>query len=458
MQKLFTSLLTVLIVALTLYACGETSSNEDVVYIDFWTTQTQAERLKVIQTLSDTFEALHPNVSINVVPVDENDIVTKVEVIVNGNGKLPDLAELPSGPAVSFGTAQLIDTDAIGEVVYKLTKDTFFDGALALVSSADYDDVYYGVPYHGWIQGIWYRKDWFERDGVAPPNTWENILNAAKFYHKPKENQYGIVVGTKAEVYAEQVYTPIALSNGARVVNANGEITFNSPATKETIEYYAQLAKYGPPGPQTWRARDYYLQGNLAMFFYSTYILDDLAIQSAAENSLTGENFAELAGAEFNPELAADTGFEPIIAHKDSASYGTLVTMSLFKNTDEAKAETARAFLEFLLEKDSYISFLHMAPGGMLPMRKGIADTPEFLNDPKGIYALYGASAILDIVRGFEAIKTFNIVGGKQVEVANTIFSKQIIPQMLYEVTQEDKDIGQAITEAEEKMKTLSAE
>lgn len=444
--------------AFALYSCGGNASNEDTVYIDFWTTQTQAERLKVIQTLTDTFEALHPNIGINVVPVDENDIVTKVEVIVQGNGKLPDLAELSSGPAVSFGTANLIDTDAVGEVVDKLKKDTFFDGALALVSSAVYDDVYYGVPYHGWIQGIWYRKDWFEKDGIAPPNTWENILNAAKFYYKPEENQYGILVGTKAEVYAEQVYTPIALSNNARIVNENGDIIFNSSATKETIEYYAQLAKYNPPGPQTWRARDYYLQGNMAMFFYSTYILDDLAIQSAAQNSLTGDNFEELAGTEFNPTLATNTGFEPIITHKESASYGTLVTMSLFRNTDEMRAKAARMFLEFLLEEDSYISFLHMAPGGMLPMRKGIADTDEFLHDPKGIYTLYGAEAILDIVRGFEEIKTFNIVNGTQIEIANTIFSKQIIPQMLYEVTQENKNIDRALTEAEEKMKMLAEE
>ena len=51
---------------------------------------------------------------------------------------------------------------------------------------------------------------------------------------------------------------------------------------KEAVEYYAELAKYNPPGPQTWRARDYYLQGKLAMFYYSTYIMDDLALAEVA--------------------------------------------------------------------------------------------------------------------------------------------------------------------------------
>ena len=38
------------------------------------------------------------------------------------------------------------------------------------------------------------------------------------------------------------------------------------------------LAKYNPPGPQNWRARDYYLQGKMGMFFYSTYTNGEIRI------------------------------------------------------------------------------------------------------------------------------------------------------------------------------------
>ncbi len=431
------------------------SGSSKPVTIDYWTTQTQADRQKVIGALVDTFQALNPSITVNVVPIDENDLPTSIEVIVNGNGTLPDIAEVPSGPVVSFGAADLIDTKSVSEIVEKTGKSSFFEGALRLVASQQDKNVLYGVPYHGWLQGIWYRKDWFAQDGLAPPNTWENILAAAKKYYQPSKNQYGILVGTKAEVFSEQVYTPIALSDKAGLFNADGTLVFNSPQTKEVMTYYKNLAQYNPPGPQTWRARDYYLQGSMAMFFYSTYIMDDLAIKAVAESSLTAENFENLKGSNFDPDLVKNTGFEAIISKDDSASYGTLVAVTLFKNKDKKKLEAAKKLLEFLLEKDNYITFLHMAPGGMLPMREGIADTDEFLNDPKGVYKLYGADAIKNIVSGFRKIKTFNIVDGNQIENANIIFSKQIIPQMIYEITQEGKDINVAIAEAEKKMQAI---
>ncbi len=359
------------------------SGSPKTVSIDFLTTETQAERQKIIFTLVDIFQTLNPDITVNVIPIHENDLATSIEVIVNGNGTLPDVAEIPSGPVVSFGSAGLIDTQAVTDIIADTGKNSFFTGALNLVSSQADANVYYGVPYHGWLQGIWYRKDWFQRDGLDPPNTWQSILEAAETYYKPEKNQYGILVGTKPEVYAEQSYTPIALSNNAALFDSQGNLIFNSSQTKEALQYYKELAQYNPPGPQTWRARDYYLQGNLAMFFYSTYIMDDLAIKQVAESSLTSENFSDLEGANFDPDLAKNTGFVAVINNKTPASYGALVTMTLFKNSDTAKAAAAQEFLKFLLEKDSYIAFLHMAPGGMLPMRKGIADTPEFLNDPR---------------------------------------------------------------------------
>ena len=67
-------------------------------------------------------------------------------------------------------------------------------------------------------------------------------------------------MGTKAEAYAEQCFTQFAMSNGAGLFDKDGNLVFNSPEMKEAIDFYAELAKYNPPGPQTWRARDYYLR------------------------------------------------------------------------------------------------------------------------------------------------------------------------------------------------------
>lgn len=118
---------------------------------------------------------------------------------------------------------------------------------------------------------------------------------------------------------------------------------------KEAVAYYAELAKNTPPGPQGWRARDYYLQGKMAMFFYSSYIMDDLAIEENAKDSLTGDNFADLEGKNFDPELVTNTRLASTITNTQGAGYGTIVSLAIPKHGDAAKAAAAEKFIRYLL-------------------------------------------------------------------------------------------------------------
>ncbi len=418
--------------------------------IEFWTTETQSERMSTIQLLADTYEALNPGYSVKVVPIEENDW-PKQAAAAAAAGNLPALGEMGSENAIQFGAEGLLDMEATTAFIKDLGKSKFYAGALKLLRSPK-RGTYYAVPYHGWIQGIWYRQDWFEDAGLKAPTTWKSIKEAAEYFHKPSENQYGILIGTTAEGYSEQVFTQFAISNKARIFDAEGNLVFNSPEMKETIEYYAELAKLTLPGPQTWRARDYYLQGKMAMFFYSTYIMDDLALQKVAAGSLTGDNFKDLTGATFDPDLANKTAFAPIITGTADASYGVIVAMGLFNQSDSAKTAAAAKFLSYLFEEDSYVAFLHMAPGGMNPVIEGISSSDNFMDDPKGIYEHYGKEKMDEIISGLKSIQRFGIVDGNLIEEYGTIFGQQIIPQMIYKITQEGEDIDSAMAWAEAEM------
>ncbi|MCG8573212.1 MAG: extracellular solute-binding protein, partial [Spirochaetes bacterium] len=276
-----------------------------------------------------------------------------------------------------------------------------------------------------------------------------------KHFYQPQQNQYGILVGTKAETYAEQCFTPIAMSNNASLFDKDSNLVFNSPEMKEAIEYYARLAQYNPPGPQNWRARDYYLQGKMAMFFYSTYIMDDLALQEVAQGSLTSENFEELKGSDFDPDLVKNTRLAPIISNKTDSGYGVIVSLCLLNQDDPAKTEAAKKLLRYLYTPNAYITFLHMAPGGMNPVIKEIATNDRFQNDPKGIFKNYGKEKMAEIIAGLDKIETFSIVEGNRIDAASVIFSKQVIPQMIYKITQEKMDVDKAMEWAEKEMKNL---
>jgi len=423
--------------------------------VEFWTQQTQSDRLKVIETLAQTFEALNPGVDIKVVPVDENEMATQMAA-ATAAGTEPQVIEAGSELILAFGEEKILDLQAHQKALASVGTDRFFKGALEMVQAPNGTD-HYGLPFHGWIQGIWYRQDWFEEKGLAPPNSWENILKAAKALTDKANNQYGILIGTKGENYTEQVFTHLAIANGAAEFDANGNLVFNSKEMLETLEYYAELAQYNPPGPQTWRARDYYLQGKMGMFFYSTYIMDDLALADVAKGSLTSENFKELSGGQFDPELVSKTAFAPIISNTQDASYGVLVGLSMLKTDDTAAKAAAQKWVEFLYDPYVYISFLHMAPGGMNPMLKEIPNVPAYLDDPKGVFSIYGSDKISDIIEGFESIKSFAVVNGNVFPQSGQISAKQIIPKMVYSVIFEGVEPQRALAKAEAEMKALIA-
>ncbi|MCF4172368.1 ABC transporter substrate-binding protein [Vibrio sp. McD22-P3] len=429
------------------------SSLAQATTVEYWTTQTQSDRLQTIEVMADVFEALNPGIDVKVVAVDENDMPKQIAAAAASN-TLPAMIEVGSNLSLAFAEQGIVDLDATTATIEAVGKDRFYKGSLKLVEDPD-NNKFVALPYRGWVQGIWYRADWFEEAGLEPPTTWENIQKAAKYFNKPQENQYGILIGTKADSYAEQVYTQFALSNDAGQFDKDGNLIFNSEAQKEVLDFYKDLSKYTPPGPQTWRARDYYLQGKLAMFFYSTYIMDDIALAEAAASSLSNENFKDLKGATFDPNLAKNTRLAPAITHTSASTFGTLVGFSIMKNDNKDEVEATKAFIEYMNEKDQVVAYSHMAPGGHLPMLRDIAETDEFLNDPKGIFANYGKESIKEIIAGFENIKNFSIVDGKAFPESGEIFSKQIIPRMIYSSVIEGQDTQKSLDWAENEMQQL---
>lgn len=423
--------------------------------VEYWTTQTQSDRIQTIEIMADVFEALNPGIDVKIVAVDENDMPKQIAAAAASN-TLPDMIEVGSNLSLAFAEEGIVDTTANTDVINSIGKSRFYDGALTLVENPDINE-YVAVPYRGWVQGIWYRADWFKDAGLAPPTTWEAIEKAAKHFYKPTENQYGILIGTKADSYAEQCYTQFALSNDAGQFNKDGELVFNSKAQAEVLDFYKTLAQYNPPGPQTWRARDYYLQGKLAMFFYSSYILDDIALAEAAAGSLSSENFSDLKGAAFDPKLAKNTRLATTITKTSPSSFGTLVGFTVMKNDNKAEVDATKLFIEYMNEKDQVVAYSHMAVGGHLPMLRDIAETDEFLNDPKGIFAQYGKESIKEIVAGFDNIKNFSVVDGKTFPKSGEIFAKQIIPRMIYSATIENKDTQASLDWAEKQMQEVVA-
>ncbi|WP_165610822.1 ABC transporter substrate-binding protein [Pseudodesulfovibrio hydrargyri] len=421
----------------------------------FWSTEVGKDRQTVIEYLAQTFTVFNPDVEVRVVGVEENAMAETLATAMR-DGRGPDIVGCASNLVVAFCNRGWMDNEGAARVIDAVGRKRFFAGALSRVSLPDGRPC--GVPFNGWIQGIWYRKDWFDEAALAPPDTWDALLKAARTLHDPAHGRYGILLGTRNDVYAEQVFTHLAKSAGVREFTPDGRVAFDSPATVKTLRFYAELARYTPPGPQWWRGRDYYFQGRLAMMFYSTFIMDDLAVASVAADSLTGHNFEELTGAPYDFRLPENTAMVSGLTGTRTAGYGVLHALGLVRGKDPARSEAARRFALFLFREDAYITWLHMVPGGMMPVLEDITDSPVFYRDAQGGFQKYRRRRLESILAGFDSLQSFEFEDGRLIPEAARVSADGVIGRMIEETLAGRATPERAVREAAERMRAIAAQ
>jgi multiple sugar transport system substrate-binding protein len=424
MKKLF-MFICLLFVSFSLAACN--SSEEDgVVTIQYWHSQVEEARVNVIKDLIARFEKENPGINIEQVSIPEEDFPTKVSASLAAN-QMPGLLEAGIDQALFLGDEEAVNTKMHKEIIKAIGEDDFFTGALNTMKVAE-SDGYYGIPLHGWVQGVWYREDLFKEKGLEPPTNWENILKAAKAFHDPENKKYGIVVGTTKDDFAEQTFSQFALSNKANIFTKNGNAKFDSPEMLETLDFYKELAKYTPPGAESWReAREMYLGENAPMVMYSSYIMSDLV----------------------DSDLADVTGFA-VPKKQTMATFGQITSLVIPNTISEKQQEASKKFVSFLMEKENYIDYLHMSPGGSNPTLASIAKSPEYLDND--ILNQYGDEAV-NIASGLENLQRFGFQNGTTYPVMGDISAKFIIGKALYNLTEGGQSAEDVAKEAQKRMK-----
>lgn len=423
-------LILIMVFSINIFALAEKT------VVEFWTTDNEKARVDVQEAIAADFMKLHPDIEVKVVPVDEVDIPKKLAT-AKAAGRLPDVCRFGLEYVAGFALDGLLDTKATTTAITDMGYTTFYKGALDLVRSPT-EGIWAAVPIDGWVQGIWYRKDLFAEKGLATPTSWDTILEAAKAFYDPANAMYGIVIGTDpGEIFTQQVFEPFALSNGVTAFDKDGNIIMNTPEMVEVLDYYTKLAAYGPPGATTWReARQYYIVGQVAMMFYSPYIMDDIAGLVEAYQVTV-------------PDLAKNTGFAPIIQGPSGikASYGQLVTLGIFKDTD---TEAAVEFVKYVLGP-GYVDILFMSPGGKVPVRKDVVD--EWLNHK--VFSFYDPAVVADVAGGMDMIQRWGFMEGNIVPLVSDVYGRKLVPVVIEKILTGDMTPEQAAAWLQEQTEAL---
>lgn len=126
--------------------------------------------------------------------------------------------------------------------------------------SATYDGKVYAIPLDGDFHMLYYRSDLLAKDGLKPPETWDDYLTIAAKYQGQDLNgdgtpDYGSCMFKKKAAQSYWTITDIAApmiqsqgtGQGTFFNTENMQPLVNNAAFAKALEIYKETGKYGPP-------------------------------------------------------------------------------------------------------------------------------------------------------------------------------------------------------------------
>ena len=360
--------------ATSLAACGGDSGDGegggDGDGLTVWIIEDLPDRVEATQKIVDAFSE-ESGVETELVAVAEdqfNQLLTSNAAA----GELPDVVGgIPLGQARIMSANELLNTDAIAEVIETLGEDTFSPKALELTREGDTP---ISVPSESWTQLLVYRKDLFEEAGLEPPDSYDAMLAAAEELNGSGMAGF-IGANIAGDPFTEQTFEHIALGNNCQLVDDGGEVTFDSAECVEALDFYGQLQGFSPSGEQdvdTTRAQ--YFAGKAAMVIWSTFILDEMA-------GLRNDALPTCPECKQDPAyLAENSGVVTAIQGPSGSEPAVFGEITSWEITAEAATDPSKEFVEYMMT-DGYEPWIEIAPEGKVPVRAGTADNPTQYTD-----------------------------------------------------------------------------
>ncbi len=328
-----------------------------------WSQENQPDRVAATRENIAGFTR-RTGIRVDLVAIGDDELEDRIAA-ADRAGRLPDVAQLPMSSAHAYARSGLLNTDAAQEVVNRLGEETFSARALSLLTS---EGRVAAVPSDGWGQLLIYRKDLFDKAGIATPRTLDDVRRAARRLHRGR--LAGIALATAPSGFTAETFEHIALATGCQLLDDTGRVTLTSPACRRAFAAYVDLARHSVRGEQDVDStRDTYFAGRAAMVFWSPFLLDAMA-------GLRDDAIPSCPECRDDPAyLARNSGLIGALEDPQGrpAQYGTIATWGITAGADVARAER---FVEYMMS-EGYERWLALSPQGKFPVRVGDRASPD---------------------------------------------------------------------------------
>jgi multiple sugar transport system substrate-binding protein len=211
--------------------------------INYWHTFTSQSEAAGLQAVLDLFKAAHPDVAVTPENIPNPEFMAKITAAVVG-GSRPNVTmvsserfeDLLAMGALSDMTDRIAGWERRGEFDDKRFDSISKDGKL------------YGVPAFTFVDWGYYRKDWFDEAGLAPPTTYDEFRDAAIKLTDPSKGRYGF--GLRGGPGGQNFVVNVIEAFGSPVKKEDGSIGLDRDIVVKALDWYAGLLvkdKAAPP-------------------------------------------------------------------------------------------------------------------------------------------------------------------------------------------------------------------
>lgn len=126
----------------------------------------------------------------------------------------------------------------------------------SLIEFQHWGDDVFALPFHDGPECLVYRKDLFENSAekgnfhaqfgypLAPPKTWQQYHDVARFFTRPDDGLYGTVVGAFPDGHNGVYDFCLQLwGRGGDFVNVDGTVQLDTPEAAAALDFYRQLVR-----------------------------------------------------------------------------------------------------------------------------------------------------------------------------------------------------------------------
>ncbi len=253
---------------------------------------------KAFEMVIDRFEKKYPDIKVKWNLFDHEGYKTSIRNFLTAEA--PDVAAWYAGNRM----APFVKAGLFEDVTDVWEKAGYNESLAATSTSMTIDGKKWGVPYTYYQWGVYYRKDIFEKHGIAVPKTWDQFLAAcAKL---KKEGITPITIGTKYLWTTAGVFDYLNLRVNGYQVHMDltaGKIKYTDPRIQKVFDRWDELVKPGyfikNHATFSWQeALAPMVQGKAAM-----YVMGNFAVAPLKEAGLTDDTLDFFQFPEITPGL-----------------------------------------------------------------------------------------------------------------------------------------------------------